>query len=80
MAPILLLAGQRSERSQPVDAVMRYPSKKSANDDQLEALLQEYKQLGARSKQRRKQPTRPRGREPQHDSNPVPRKPEQRRG
>jgi hypothetical protein len=59
---------------------MRYPSKKSANDAQLDALLQEYKQLGARSKQLRKQPTTQRGREPQHDSNPVLRKPEQRRG
>jgi hypothetical protein len=59
---------------------MRYPSKKSANDDQLDALLQEYKQLGARSKQRRKQPPTQHGREPQPDSNLVLRKPEQRRG
>ena len=63
-----------------MDAVMRYPYKKPATDDQLETLLQEYKQLGARSKQRRKQLTPQRSREPQPDSTPVLRKPEQRRG
>jgi hypothetical protein len=56
----------------------RMPAKKSANDAQLEALLQEYKQLGARSKQRRKQQTEQRGRERQQASTTVLRKPEQR--
>jgi hypothetical protein len=61
-----------------MDAVILYPYKKSADDDQLEALLQEYKQLGARSKQLRQQQPKPRGRERQHESTTVLRKPEQR--